>query len=222
MTKIYIVRHCEAMGNVMRIFQGTTDLDISEIGAKQLQYLKERFEKIKLDKVYTSPLIRTRKTAEAVAGDRNIEIEACAGLIELNGGIVEGKPFKETFLSMPELLEVWENHPQDFAPDGGEPMKLAYDRIWNTVLSIAKENKDKTIACSTHGGVTRCLLCRLLFGDIKELKNVPWSDNTAVTLIEFDEQFNHTLLYYNDNTHLPENLIPQNSRIGSIIAGGKK
>ena len=40
MTKIYIVRHCEAIGNVKRIFQGSTDLDISETGAKQLEYLK--------------------------------------------------------------------------------------------------------------------------------------------------------------------------------------
>ena len=63
MTSIYIVRHCEALGNVMRIFQGLTDLDISENGAKQLEYLKERFSGIQLDKVYSSPLIRTRKTA---------------------------------------------------------------------------------------------------------------------------------------------------------------
>ena len=47
MTYIYLVRHCEAMGNHKRLFQGSTDCDISEIGAKQLQYLKERFhEKI--------------------------------------------------------------------------------------------------------------------------------------------------------------------------------
>ena len=34
MTKIYIVRHCEAIGNVNRIFQGSTDLDISESNVK--------------------------------------------------------------------------------------------------------------------------------------------------------------------------------------------
>ena len=50
MTKIYIVRHCEAIGNVKRIFQGSTDLDISETGAKQLEYLKKRFADIPLDR----------------------------------------------------------------------------------------------------------------------------------------------------------------------------
>ena len=41
MTYIYLVRHCEAMGNHKRLFQGSTDCDISEIGAKQLEFLKE-------------------------------------------------------------------------------------------------------------------------------------------------------------------------------------
>jgi broad specificity phosphatase PhoE len=51
MTKIYFVRHCEAEGNVKRIFQGLTDLDISELGAKQLKLLEKRFENIPLDKI---------------------------------------------------------------------------------------------------------------------------------------------------------------------------
>ena len=36
-----MIRHCEAMGNVSRVFQGTSDFDISETGAIQLEYLKE-------------------------------------------------------------------------------------------------------------------------------------------------------------------------------------
>ena len=39
MTRIYFLRHCEAMGNVMKIFQGTTDTDISPKGAEQLKFL---------------------------------------------------------------------------------------------------------------------------------------------------------------------------------------
>ena len=83
MTEIYIVRHCEAQGNLKRLFQGVSDFDITETGAKQLEYLKKRFENIHLDKIYASPLIRTRKTALAVAGGRDIEIKDEPGMIEL-------------------------------------------------------------------------------------------------------------------------------------------
>ena len=189
MTKIYMVRHCEALGNVRRIFQGTTDLDISDLGAKQLEFLTERFKDIKLDRVFSSPLIRTQKTALAIIGNKDIKPELNDGLIELNGGIVEGRPFAEVFNSIPGLADTWDNHPQDFAPEGGEAMRHAYERIWQTVLQLAKENIGKTIACATHGGVLRCLNCRLVKNDISELKNVNWSENTAVTLIEFDDVF---------------------------------
>ena len=113
MTNIYMVRHCEAMGNVKRLFQGSTDLDISETGEKQLEYLKRRFEEIKLDRVYTSPLIRAYKTALAIIGERNLKPEINDGLREMSGGIVEGKPFKEAFNAEPGLADAWDNHPQE-------------------------------------------------------------------------------------------------------------
>ncbi|MEE1238998.1 MAG: histidine phosphatase family protein [Acutalibacteraceae bacterium] len=222
MTEIYMVRHCEAMGNVKRLFQGSSDFDISETGAKQLEYLKNRFKDISLDKVYTSPLIRARKTALAVIGDRDLKPIDEKGLIELDGGIVEGKPFIETFNSIPGLADTWDNHPQDFAPEGGEKMRDAYERIWNTVKKIAAENTGKTVACTTHGGVTRCLLCRLLKGDITKLSEMPWSENTAVTLIRFDDNLNPEVVFYNNTAHLPEELIPKRSRLSSFMGGNTK
>ncbi len=201
----------------MRIFQGTTDTDISELGAKQLEYLKERFKNIEFDKVYSSPLLRAVKTAEAVIGNRNMKIEKIRGLIELNGGIVEGKPFKEAFNNIPGLVDTWNNHPQDFAPQYGEPMRHAYERIYNTLRYIYENNKGKTVVCTTHGGVTRCLLCRLLKGNIEELKNIPWSENTAVSLLEIDDNFNINVVFYNDASHLPAELIPARSRIVSYM-----
>lgn len=222
MTKIYMVRHCEALGNLKRVFQGASDFDISETGAKQLEFLTERFKNIKLDKVYTSPLIRAKKTALAVIGDKPLEPIDCNGLKELDGGIVEGKPFIETFNSIPGLADTWDNHPEDFAPEGGEPMRSAYERIWNTVKKIAEENTGKTVACATHGGVTRCLLCRLLKGDISLLKEMQWSENTAVTLIEFDEAFKPSVIYCNDVSHLPKEYLPVRSRLSSFMGGEHK
>ncbi len=221
MTEIYLVRHCEAMGNVKRLFQGSTDLDISETGAEQLEYLKRRFENISLDKVYTSPLIRAYKTALAVIGDKKLTPIKCDGLREMGGGIVEGKPFTEAFGENPELAEIWDKHPQDFAPEGGEPMRGAYERIWNTVKEIAADNCGKTVACASHGGVIRCLLCRLLYGDISHLAEMGWSDNTAVTLLRFGGEEKPELVFYNDASHLPPELIPKRSRLSSFIGNEK-
>lgn len=222
LTRLYLIRHCEALGNVKRIFQGSTDLDISETGAKQLECLKKRFLDTEIDAVFSSPLLRARKTAHAVADQKGLPVIPIDGLAEIHGGIVEGKPFAETFGAMPELADAWDNRPEDFAPEGGEPMRAAYERIWNTVLDIARKNEGKSIAVATHGGVLRCLNCRLLHGDISNLKDTPWCDNTAVNLIEFDGGLNPQVVYINDISHLPKELIIKRNRLSSFMKGEKQ
>ena len=215
MTRVYIVRHCETQGNANHIFQGHCDLPVTDLGELQLAELSKRFENVHLDKVYTSPLRRTRKTAAAIIGKKDITPIVEEGLIEINGGICEEKEFTKIAALYPELWEVWTNHPQDFAPAGGEKMIDAYERIWDTVKNLAQQNKGKTIACASHGGVLRCLLCRFLKKDIKELGELGFLGNTAVNVIDFDDEFNSELVIYNDTTHLSENLQNPNSGIPS-------
>lgn len=218
MTEIYVIRHCEAEGNNKRVFQGLTDCDITELGKKQLELLKNRFKDIRLDKIYTSPLIRARKTAEAINEGRGAEIVTLPDLVELNGGILENKPFMPTIKSIPGLAEIWNDRPEDFAPEGGEPMREAYERIWNAVTFIAKENPGKTVALTAHGGVIRCLNCRLIYGDIHRLKDTPWSENTSVALVTVDDALNAELKYMNDHSHIPDELLPMRSRLAEVAS----
>lgn len=217
MTRLYLIRHCEAQGNLMRVFQGLSDFDISETGARQLEFLGKRFADIHIDRLYSSPLKRAMKTAQAVADAKGMTVEPYSGIREINVGSLEGQNIEQVFKNDPKLYDVWKNHPQDFVPENGEPMKNTYERIWDAIQSLARENKGKTIAAATHGGVTRCLLCRLLYGSIEYLYKSPWCDNTAVSLIEFDDNFNPTLVFYNDVSHLPQELLPSASRIQSIM-----
>ena len=213
MTYIYLIRHCEAMGNHKRLFQGSTDCEISEIGAVQLQYLKERFKNIKLDAVFSSPLLRAQKTALAVSSDKGLDITVRENLREIHGGVVEGRPFKDAFNSIPGLADAWNNHPQDFAPEGGETMRHAYERNYDEILEIANQSRGKTVAAATHGGVLRCLMCRILYRDITRLKDVPWCENTAVTLLKIDDDNNIGVEFFNDYTHVPAEYMPKRSRI---------
>lgn len=217
MTKIYLVRHCEAMGNQKRIFQGSVNLDITPLGAKQLEFLTERFKNIKIDAAYTSPLIRAQKTAFAVLGDRFMDVKIDFDLREINAGIYDGKPFEGTFAANREMAEVWFDHPQDFAPEGGEPMRHAYERIYKAVKRIAEENPDKTVVIALHGGVIRCLMANILYGTIERLGEVPWAENTAVALVTYDNG-EFKVEYRNDTTHLPEEYLPVRNRLSSFMS----
>lgn len=218
-TKMYIIRHCEAEGNVKRIFQGGVDLDISDTGRKQLEFLGKRFKNIAVDAVYSSPLIRAMKTAHSVADSKGLDVIPFADLIEVRGGVIDGKPIAESFKKIPGLAYTWDNCPQDFCPEGGEPMREAYERIWNAVLEIAKQNKGKNTAVATHGGVIRCLMCRIMFNDINFLKDVEWSENTAVSLVEFDDDLNAQIVFSNDRSHVPDEYMPKRNKISEFMRG---
>ncbi len=217
MTTLYLIRHCEAAGNAKRLFQGWTDCDISETGKIQLTYLAKRFETISLDRVFASPLIRAQKTAQVVANPKGLSVISVEGLKELNAGAFDGKPFAECFGANADLAEIWDHHPEDFCPPGGESMREAYDRGWSALEKIVRENPGKTVAAATHGGMIRCLLCRLLYGDITRLKDTAWSENTAVSRIDFDDHLKPIVVFYNDVSHVPEEFLPKRNRLSAFI-----
>ena len=212
-TKIYIVRHCETEGNTKKVFQGHCDLPITKLGEAQLRALSKRFDKIHLDKIYSSPLLRAYKTAEALKGNKDTEIICYDELIELNGGVLESKTYEEIYSTFPDFKDMWLNNTYDFAPENGETMRDGYCRIWNAILNIAQENAGKTIAVATHGGMIRCLLTRLLEGSVEKMPNVSWAGNTSVSLVEFDSDFTPTLKICDDTSHLGENLKNANAGI---------
>ena len=111
LTTIYLVRHCEAMGNINRIFQGHTDEEISDNGRLQLEKLAERFRDIHLDALYSSPLKRAYRTAEAVNRYHQLPIHTDERLIEINGGHWEEKPWEALPELYPDEWAAWSCRP---------------------------------------------------------------------------------------------------------------
>ena len=70
MTRIILVRHCEAAGNLNRRFQGHTDAEVTENGKKQLELLALRMRNVKIDYLYSSPLKRAVSEAYAAKCSR--------------------------------------------------------------------------------------------------------------------------------------------------------
>lgn len=206
MTRIYLIRHAEAEGNVKRVFQGHIDADISPKGKKQLEKLAERFAHIHLDALYASPLRRAYKTAQAVDSVQNLPITTIKGLMEINGGCWEGQPFLELPERFPRDHETWVHRPWDFAPPDGEPMRQVYARMWEAISGIARKHPGKTVGVASHGCAIRNYLCRARGWSIERLNEVAWCDNTAVSIIEYHNNGQVQITMENDASHLDEEL----------------
>ena len=206
MTTILLVRHCEAFGNKMRVFQGHTDSEISENGKLQLQFLALRCRNMNIETLYSSPLKRARLTAEAINQYHHLPLHIEPGLSEIDGGEWEGKPWADFPYLNPEQARRWNQEPWRFEAPGGESMRCVYDRIWNTVIKIVEKERGKTICIASHGCAIRNFLCRAQGWPIERLNDVDWCDNTALSKITFDNMNIPNVVFMNDASHLPENL----------------
>lgn len=207
MTRIYLIRHCEAQGNKDGKFQGRVDSGISENGIIQLKNLEERFKNVNIDAIYSSPLKRAVFTADAVNKYHGLEIKLNNQLREIDGGEFEGNKWKDLPNLFPEYAKLWVNEPHNFYTKSGESMKDVYDRVSNELLSIARLQENRTVVVVSHGCSIRNMLSFVKYNSLDKISNVNWCDNTGVSLIEFDSDFNPTLVYENDTSHLNEKLL---------------
>jgi broad specificity phosphatase PhoE len=205
MTTIYFVRHCEAEGNTKGILQGRSDCDISGNSAKQLELVSLRLRNVPFAAIYSSPLQRAFKTAQAINRYHGLEIIKNEGLVEIDMGDWEGRSWADIEAEGPEMLRVWNENPGDFQAPGGEAIAHVCERMWQTALEIAKANDGKTVCAVSHGCAIRSLLWGAGGKTRREKGGGTWCDNTAVTVIEF-ENGKANVVRMNDASHIPPEL----------------
>ncbi|MEI3304771.1 MAG: histidine phosphatase family protein [Dysosmobacter sp.] len=91
MTKLYLIRHAEAEGNLYRIAQGQYNSIITDRGWRQIRALERRFQDIHVDAVYASDLYRTCATASAIYRPKGLELHRRRDLREICVGVWEQK-----------------------------------------------------------------------------------------------------------------------------------
>lgn len=107
-TKVYLIRHCQSTGNIEHRFQGRFDAPVSPAGEQQLELLSLRFRNEPIDVIYTSPLTRARKTAEAVAKYHpDLPVLIDHDLTEIDCGRMENLLLTEIAEQFPTTARHW-------------------------------------------------------------------------------------------------------------------
>ena len=201
MTKIYLIRHAEAEGNIYRRAHGHYNGLVTEKGHKQISLLKERFISEQIDEVYSSDLFRTLTTAMALSEPRNIKINAVEQLREVDMGEWEERPWGEIGYSDNEMNAFFNNDPAKWHVNGCEDYGHVGKRMLGYITEIAKKHDGECIAVFSHGFAIRTLLCLLKGIESHETNKMPYCDNTAVTLLKYEND-DFTIEYAGDNSHL--------------------
>ena len=202
MTKIYLVRHAEAEGNLYRILHGQYNSTITPQGYRQLSALKRRFLDIPLDRVYASDLFRAQTTAAALAGPKGLTTILTPGLREIHAGAWEERTWAELARQEPEMNYNFNKAPDLWHAEGSETFAQVRDRFLAALRTIAAENPGRTVACVSHGAALRTLLGTLQGLSLREIGATGHGDNTAVSLLEA-EGADIRVVYRDDAGHLP-------------------
>lgn len=185
--RILFVRHGQSMGNFSKSFLGHTDLDLSPLGYEQSLCTAKYLNDFKIDKIYSSDLLRAHNTAKAYSDISGIEIIEDKGLREIFAGDWEGKSFDDLEKEYPQSYSlIWRCNIGLAHPDGGESVAELCSRVHKKIQQIAEENEGKTIAVFTHATVLRSFFNKINGFEIEDMKDWPWPSNASVSEAKYD------------------------------------
>ena len=200
---LFLVRHGETESNRQGLALGRADVPLNERGRWQAGRLAEALAGELLSTVYSSPLLRTLHTAEAIAEKHGLPVQIEPRLIEMDIGEADGMTFAEVRARFPGLLEAWvgPDGPERPMP-GGERLLDVQRRAWKTVQHLASVHPEQSVCVVTHNFVILSILASALGVDLAHFRRLRHSV-AAVSVLDIRAD-RARLQRLNDTCHLED------------------
>jgi probable phosphoglycerate mutase len=181
--RLLLIRHGQTIDNVNGSL-GTVapGPGLTELGARQAAAIPDALQSERIDAIYVSHLLRTRRTAEPLARSRGLEIQEIDGLEEIRAGDVEGRNDMDAVRQyMGTIFSWWRDF--DARIPGGEDGNEFYDRFTGAIGRIAVSHSG-TVAIFSHGAAIRTWASWTSRNLDSEFSRVHDLENTAVVVVE--------------------------------------
>ena len=163
MSKILLIRHGHVEGITPERFRGREPLELTEQGRAEASCVATRIaSRWQPDKIYTSPMGRCVKTAEAIAGACHITAEICDELTDIDYGGWQFKSFEQARFQDPALFGAWFATPHLVRFPNGESLQDLAARSANALRLVLTRHPDDTVVIVSHDSVNRALLLQFL------------------------------------------------------------
>jgi probable phosphoglycerate mutase len=201
MTCIILVRHGQTEWNRVERFRGHADVPLNETGLVQAEATGHRIAiEWQPAAVYSSPLSRAVKTAEAIAKHLSLPVQTHRGLTDIDYGEWQGLTPDEARERWPTIIHAWYNQPEIANIPGGETLASLRDRGMSAVNELAARHNGQTIVLVGHTVINRIILLGVVglsnerFWHIKQ-------DTCAINVFEVKKN-DFVLVSMNDTCHL--------------------
>src|SRR5450756_2276141 len=107
MSRVILARHGRTAWHAEGRYAGTADVELDEVGRKQVQLVVGRLADAEIECVYSSPLSRCFEFAGRVAESHGLEVTVDGRLREIDLGRWDGKTYSEIIERDGEILRKW-------------------------------------------------------------------------------------------------------------------
>jgi broad specificity phosphatase PhoE len=191
---IVFVRHGETDANRRRLALGRADPPLTARGEEQAAAVAARLQALAPALVWTSPLLRARSTAEAIAAACGIDVEVDDRLVEMDYGEWDERSFAD--IPAAELTR-WRAD-ASMAPPGGESLDGVAARV--AEFCGARVDGPTTVAVSHVSPIKAAAIWAL--GGSQLLAWRMFLDLASITRVDAHGDGTPYLLGYNDTAHL--------------------
>ncbi|HVW81373.1 MAG TPA: bifunctional RNase H/acid phosphatase [Mycobacteriales bacterium] len=199
-TMATLLRHGETPLSIEKRFSGRGDAALTDRGVEQAEAAATRLLGIGPDVIVTSPLRRTRQTAEIVAARTGAEVVVEDGFAETDFGEWEGATFGEVGKRSPEQLRAWLDDP-NLAPPGGESVADTAKRVAAARARTIERYPDAKVVVVTHVTPIKLMLRDALDAPLHTVFRIH-IDPASVSVIDWRAEGASVVRLVNDISHL--------------------
>ena len=198
MTTFFLIRHASCSGLGQTLWGRTPGVCLNEQGKLEAQLLTERFNGVKLDALYSSPLERALETAETLARSMNLEVRKSPALNEIDYGDWTAKTFE--MLSTDERWRRFNSYRSSTSIPGGESFLDVQNRIVKELGMLSHQHAGARLALISHADVIRAAVGYFAATPIDLIERIEISP-CSVSVVALDEE-SVTLLTINNRCGL--------------------
>lgn len=157
-TTLILLRHGETEQSLERRFSGRSDLPLTDKGKMQARAAGVRIAAVgDIALVVSSPLLRTKQTAHAVAKELGLDVHIDKDLREIDFGAWEGMTFGEAKRAGGTAFDAWAGS-DEVAPPGGESMAQCRERVERARQRLTAKYAGQRVLVVTHMTPIKALL----------------------------------------------------------------
>jgi broad specificity phosphatase PhoE len=187
---LIVVRHGRTEANASGRLLGRLDIPLDDVGEAQAVLLAASVGPV--DRVVSSPLRRTRQTAEVLG----VPVEVDERFVELDYGDYDGMRLGDV---PAELWVRWRSDPH-FAPPGGESLRELRVRVDEALEDLAEAARTQDVVVVTHVSPIKASVAWAL-GVGEEVTWHLFVSPASITRIAVSER-GRTLHTFNEVAHL--------------------